>query len=276
MVKSSRKPFVAATMGAGLALALCGGTARAEDGFSGDFSVSHNSHFISYGFDVWGGGDEFFGDRSTTFVNTDLYFTKGNLTLFGNLWADVNNNTVSGIGGSLQEVDVNVGANYAVGPVTFGVMYGRWIYGGDSEGILDLSVALNDADMLFEGFALNPKLLVHIRNDKGAGQVSEGAAIVLSIGPSVTLGPESFPVSLTIPAGVAFFTDDDFQGGTDGGYGYAYVGGSLGLPLSFVPEDYGAWSVNFDLIGYFTSTDAIPTNPAKNFLTGSVGLKLVF
>ncbi len=276
MVKISGASLRAMTMGAVMGLGVCASAAKAEDGFSGDLSVSYNSHFVSYGFDVWGGGDEFFGDRSTTFVNTDLYFTKGSLTLYGNLWGELNDNVVSSIGGSIQEIDANFGATYALGPVTLGAMYGFWNYGGDSEGILDFSAALNDADMLIKGFAFNPKVLVHIRTDRGAGQVSTGSAVVLSLGPSFALTGAEAPLTLSLPAGVAFFLDDDFQGGTKGGYAYSYFGGSLGIPLAFIPSDFGTWGVNFDLIYYLTQADAIPGNVEENFLTGSVGIKLAF
>ena len=99
---------------------------------------------------------------------------------------------------------------------------------------------------------------------------------MLSVGPS-------FPVwgdfSLSIPAGVAIFTDHDFQGGTkagDGGVGYGYLGASLSAPLSFIPPAYGAWSANFDLVEYFNDKSYIPGNPQSDFLTGSFNIKLGF
>ena len=58
--------------------------------------------------------------------------------------------------------------------------------------------------------------------------------------------------------------------------GYGYFGGSLSTPLSFIPSSYGAWSANFDLIAYFTNKNAIPSNPAQDFLTASFNVKVGF
>jgi hypothetical protein len=271
----------AAALGAALVLGMGSTGAFAGDGFSGDLSVSYNSHFISYGSDVWKGGHKIFSNNSPTFVNGDLYWTKGNLTLTGNVWFDLIGGNGDGVananplGGSIQEVDLNIGAAYTLGLVTLSATYGRWNYGSDSEGIVDLAASFNDADMLIKGFAINPKVLFHIRTDRGAGQLGDGTAIVLSVAPSLSvLGP----VSLSFPAGVVFFTDDQFQNGLPGssGYGYSYVGASLAYTLDFIPKGYGTWSVFTDWIGYFTEKDAIPGNREQDFLTADVGIKLAF
>ncbi len=107
----------------------------------------------------------------------------------------------------------------------------------------------------------------------GNGSQKIGSAVVLGVGPTFPLFDD---FTLTIPAGVAFFTTDDFQGGTEGGVGYGYFGGSLATPLSFIPANYGAWSANFDLIAYFTNSKAIPSNPVENFATASFNIKLGF
>ena len=253
-------------------LALGSTSAFAEDdAISASVGASYNSHFVSYGADVWGGGDAFFGSRSTTFVWGDVGVALGDgwSTNFG-AWADVNKNVPSGIGGSIQEVDVYLGATYAVDIWTFNATYQAWSYAADVEQVMDFSIALNDAD-LFLPFALNPKATFHIRVD-GNGAQKEGTAIVLGVGPSFPLD-DTF--SLSIPAGIAFFADDNFQGGAGETVGYGYLGGSLGIALPF-PSTYGTWSANVDLIGYFTSPAAIPGNVKSDFLTASFGVKVAF
>jgi hypothetical protein len=240
--------------------------------------VSYNSHFISYGADVWGGGTDFFGDRSTTFVsgNITLAATE-NLAFNIGAWSDINDNIESEIGGNIQEIDVWGGVSYKFfNMVTAGATYQRWNYARDVEQIVDLTLALDDSSLLGK-FALNPGLIWHIRTS-GNGAQETGSAVVLSIGPSLALPGVAMieKPTLTFPAGIAFFATDDFQGGTEGGYAYSYLGASLGIPLNFIPSDYGTWAVNFDVIGYFTDEDAIPNNPDQNFATGSVGLALSF
>jgi hypothetical protein len=246
--------------------------ATAADKVSADLGISYNSHFVSYGADVWGGGGDFFGNKSTTFATgTVTVKLTDSLSVNTGAWADINDNTTSSIGGNLQEVDVWFGASYAIGPVTLGATYQSWNYAGDVEEIVDLSIGLDDSAYLKQ-FALNPSVVWHIRTS-GNGSQQTGSAVVVGVKPGVKLTKD---LSLGFPAGIGFFTTKDFQGGTQSGYGYSYLGASLGYPLSFIPADYGAWAVNFDLIAYFTDDDAIPGNPAQDFVTGSLGLTLSF
>src|SRR5690606_15299614 len=98
----------------------------------------------------------------------------------------------------------------------------------------------------------------HFRIDGNGGQ-EEAEAFVFSIAPSFQLTEGDYALTLTIPASVAFFTDE-FQGGDDG-FGYASIGATLGVPLAFIPAEYGEWSAAFNLTYYFTDDDAIPGNP---------------
>jgi len=262
----------AVACGALIALFFGGGASAAEN-VSADVGVSYNSHFISYGLDVWGGGNDFFGDKSTTWLWGDLAIKATDaLTFTLTVWSDNNNNVPSAIGGHIQEVDFDPGFTYAFGKVTAGATYNAWSYAGDVEQSVDLSLGFDDTGLLMPGFALGPKIVWHERFS-GNGAQKLGSAFVLSVGPSFALG-DGF--SLAIPAGIAFFTTKDFQGGTKSGYGFSYVGGSLGYGLDFIPSSYGKWSVNFDLIAYFTEKNAIPSNPKQDFLTGSVGLKVAY
>lgn len=247
--------------------------AQDDDFVTGSAGISVNSHFVSYGADVWRGASDFYGKNTTTFVWGDAAFAFDALTINLGIWADVNDNAPDLLGGSIQEIDWTLGFTYAAGPVTLGMYYQNWNYASDVESVLDFTVGFNDSGLIAPDFALNPKATWHIRMD-GNGAQEKGSVIVLSVGPSFPLGDST--VTLSIPAGIAFFVDDDFQGGTADGYGYSYFGGSFGLPLSFIPESYGAWSANFDLIAYFTDKDAIPGNPKSDFLTGSLGLKVVY
>ena len=117
--------------------------ASAAENVTGDLGISYNTHFISYGFDVWGGGTDFYGDRSTTFIYGDLFIkVTDSLTISFGAWADINRNVPSAIGGSIQEIDVYPGITYTVGRFTLGATYQAWSYAGDVEESIDLSVAL--------------------------------------------------------------------------------------------------------------------------------------
>jgi hypothetical protein len=231
------------------------------------------SHFVSYGADVWGGGNDFFSDESTNFVWADVAVDLSPFTLNFGVWSDNNNNVDSPLGGPIQEIDVYAGISYSIDRFTLGAKYQEWFYGGDEERIVDLSVAFDDSDLLFDGFALNPSFLAHFRID-GNGAQEEAEAFVVGIAPSFQLTEGDYALTLTIPVNVAFFTDD-FQGG-DSGYGYSSVGATLGVPLAFIPVEYGEWNAALNVTYYMTDEDAIPNNPEDDFLTGTVSISTSF
>ncbi|MES1991360.1 MAG: hypothetical protein V4441_10475 [Pseudomonadota bacterium] len=243
--------------------------AFAADRVSADMGISYNSHFVSYGADVWGGGNDFYGNNSTTFVYGDLYIAPTEASqIFLNVWTDNNKNVPSAIGGSLQEIDLNIGGSYKFGIVTVGAAYGSWNYASDTEESVEGSIALDDSG--FSPFSLSPKITYHERTSANGAQ-GLGAVILGSIGHTFPLGDDG--VTLTVPLTVAFFTDDF---GAEDGYAYTSGGVSLGVPLNFISPDFGAWSMNFDIIGYTTDSGALPGNLEEDFITGQVGLKVAF
>lgn len=259
---------------AAVALVAASGSAFADSAVSGDFGYNVNSHFVSYGADVWGAGDSFFGKATTSSFYGDLAVkATDSLSLTLNVWSDINDNVTSGIGGNLQEIDFNPGIAYTIGDgFSSSLTYGAWSYGGDVEQVLDFGLGYDDSAMWGGGFALNPHVTWHYRLD-GNGAQKIGSAVVVSVGPSFPL-MDGF--ALTIPAGMAFFTTNSFQGGTESGLAYGYFGGSLSAPLAFIPATYGAWSANFDLIGYFTDKSMLPGNVKADFVTGSFNVKVGF
>src|ERR1043166_6747891 len=93
---------------AAVALLAGSGSAMAAENVSGDIGYYFTSHFVSFGADVWGGGGDFFGSKSTSSIYGDVAVKlTPALTWSVNAWSDINSNVPSGIGGSLQEIDVN-------------------------------------------------------------------------------------------------------------------------------------------------------------------------
>src|SRR5258708_6728408 len=94
----------AVACGALIALGL-GARASAAENISADVGLSYNSHFVSYGVDVWGAGNDFFGDKSTTWLWGDLAIKATDaLTFTLTVWSDNNSNVTSGIGGPHHEI----------------------------------------------------------------------------------------------------------------------------------------------------------------------------
>lgn len=237
---------------------------------SGSLALAYNTHFISYGADVWGAGTDW--DDPIFNPSIELGFDLGNgFSAVLGTWWDVNNNS-SGAGESpigsnqIQEVDVWAGVGYATGDWSFSLVYQEWLYAGQSERIVDFSVGY--AYSIGE-IALDPSLTIHSRIDGGdVLNLEEGFVAVLGIAP----GTQAGPVSLSFPLAVAFNTDD-YHGG-DSGFTFASAGVSASYPLEFLKM--GDWSLDVGLTGYLTSEDTTPGNPDEAFVTGSAGVSLAF
>ncbi|BAM03378.1 hypothetical protein [Phycisphaera mikurensis] len=260
-------------------------------GISASVGGAYNTHFVSYGFDIWGAGTDF-GDNATFNPTFDLAIDLGSEILgedfaplvasFG-IWADINNNAPDTIGGDLQEVDFYYGLGSGYGDFAFSVTYQQWIYAGAVEQVLDLGIAYDDSGLWDNGFAFNPSVLIHKRlsgananftgEDGVTPRSSNGFAYLLGVEPAFDIiDNDAFPMSLSIPVVVAF-GDDEFY--TEAGFAYVSVGAQFAFPLSFIPADLGEWGVSAGVTGYFTDEDAIG-NVDDSFLTGNVGLSLAF
>ncbi len=227
---------------------------------SGTLSLDVNTHFISYGADVWGAGSEF---RDALFnPSLELVWALPADTSFSlGTWWDVNGNAVSNIGKNIQEIDVWAGLSKSFGAVDATLLYQQWYYASDTEQIIDLILGF-DAPF-------SPSITIHGRPDAGASGGDEGVVTVLGAGYDFEAGPVAF----SIPVGVAFATDG-FHGG-DAGFAYTSVGLQGSMPLG-IPSEYGEWALNAGITFYYTDDNVIPNNPDDAFLTGNIGISCAF
>ncbi|MEX1048631.1 MAG: hypothetical protein WED15_03820 [Akkermansiaceae bacterium] len=267
-----------------LALAVATGTATAgvtetmttapapsvaEDVISGVLKLDFNSHFISYGADVWGDGSSM-SDPTFNPLLELAFALPADLTLTLGTWWDVNSKVDSSIGNKIQEVDVWAGLSYSFDKLTVSATYQAWMYGNDTEEILDFKFA-------YDTF-LSPSLTIHQRLAQGAANGDEGTVLVLGLSHSLDAGP----VALSFPVNIAYFLTDDFHnsplaGGSDDGFGFVSVGVAATLPLTpYIGDAYGDWSLNGGLTYFLTDDGVIPNNPQDNFLTASLGLACTF
>lgn len=239
-----------------------------EDNFSGTLNLDYNSHFISYGLDVWGDGNDLEGPT----FNPSLELTWGlpaDFSLILGTWWDVNGKVPSAIGGKLQEIDVWAGLGYKVGDLSITALYQNWIYGSANEQIVDLKFA-------YDCF-LSPSLVIHNRVDPGASGGNNGTVVVAGISHSLEAGP----VTISFPLNVAWFVDDDFHPGSiDSGIGYGSLGVNATLPLTFLGESAGEWNLHGGFTYYLTDSDVVGNTragrPDNDFLTANIGIGCAF
>lgn len=235
-------------------------TAEVGSAVSGSLAFTANTHFISYGADVWGAGSSW----DDVLFNPSLELSwalPGDTSFILGTWWDVNDNAVSNIGRTIQEIDVWAGLSKSFGAVEATLLYQQWYYASDTEQIIDLILGL-DAPF-------SPSLTIHGRPEAGASGGDEGIVTVLGAGYDFEAGP----LSLSIPVAAAFATDG-FHGG-DGGFAYTSIGLQASYPLPIAVE-YGEWSLDAGITFYYTDDSVIPNNPDDAFLTGNIGISCSF
>ena len=221
---------------------------------TGNLTVLYETHFISYGQDVWGIGNSW--KDALIHPSLELDFNLGGgWQAYVNTWWDVNSLGVTTIGSQIQEVDVNAGVYYTSGKWKWQLGYGAWNYGSQTESVIDFKVAYANV--------LNPFFAIHGRIDSGIA-FDNGAVGQVGIAPALTLGPValSFPVTLS-------FDTHDFHGG-DAGFAYASAGITGTIPITkHISAIIGATY-------YHTNQSVIPGNPTENFVMGSGGFSVAF
>ncbi|MEO5916719.1 MAG: hypothetical protein ABIS50_21000 [Luteolibacter sp.] len=263
-----------------LALALVTGTAFAgeekpttmapapvaEDVISGVLTLSANSHFISYGNDVWKDGSS----MSDLGFNPSLEFTiklPENFSLILGTWWDVNSKGAPSLGGDIQEIDVWAGIGYTYDKFSITTTYQAWNYNKGTEQILDVKLAY--------ACFLSPSLTFHNRLDEGGSGGADGTIAVLGLSHSIEAGP----FSISFPVNFAAIVCDNYYGGaagSDSGYAYTSIGAQASYPLAFMGETYGKWALTGGLTQYWTNGPVIPGNPTNQFLTYNFGLTAAF
>jgi len=101
---------------------------------------------------------------------------------------------------------------------------------------------------LGEDFGLAPHVLVAFETEGGADAGTQlGMYLELGIEPSFEIFKlgEDYPVTLSVPVTLGFSLDGDYYESTtdDDFFGYLDVGADFGIPLAFIPSDYGSWTL---------------------------------
>ncbi len=235
-----------------------------ESKFSGTLNFDYNTHFISYGFDVWGDGNDLSGGTFNPSLELTWKLPAGFSAILGTWW-DVNSKVDSAIGGNIQEIDVWAGVGYTVGDFSVTALYQTWNYASETEDILDIKFA-------YATF-LNPTLTIHNRLDEGASGGNDGTIVQLGLSHSVETGP----VTISFPFTLAYFLEDDFHpASTDSGLGYGSIGVTATLPLKFLGSEYGDWNLHGGINYYVTSDDVVANFVDDEFFTANIGIGCSF
>ncbi len=249
-------------------LLATGAQAQEEESSPFAFSVSldYNSHFMSYGFNVWADetqdiGDAFLFEPSAS-VSYDISETQG---LYTGVWFDINSlgddpDVGPDLGDSVQEMDLWIGYWVSLSDFTFDFTLQSWQYLGEVEGIFDLTVSYDTL--------LAPYIKAHNRFDDVGGQEH---GTIFEVGATLYEG-ECEGLSYSFPVGIGFSFDDYHVAGEQG-YAYSFIGASASYVI------YRCDGADVDIHGgltYYDTKKATTGNPESGYLTANFGVGLSF
>jgi len=209
------------------------------------------------------------------------------LTLFGGTWASLHSQETNHTASSLDafyELDWYGGlqAQFMDNKVTTRAFY--IAYSSPSDAFktvqeVDLSAALDDSEWLGT-FALKPSVLFATETENSAMGPERGQYLELGVGPGFPIvDSETMPMTLTFPIKVGLSLDDYYEVSdhNEDTFGYASTGAKLSFPLSFIPEDYGAWSATGGVnVYYFGNNTRKLNNEDEVWVVGTWGVSMAY
>ena len=142
---------------------------------------------------------------------------------------------------------------------------------------LNFKLAWDDSEV-FGKFAVHPWVNLAIETDRTSFGPNEGEGLQLGIAPTL-FATESGSFTLSAPAEIGLSLDDYYEngGGGENLFGYGSAGLLASIPLSFVPEGAGAWSLG--LSGkylFFSSTLEAANGSRSTYPVGMASLSVGF
>lgn len=143
-----------------------------------------------------------------------------------------------------------------------------------------LGAALNDSEWL-GAFAVYPSVLFAIETDNTAFGTEEGQYVGIGFRPTYTVDAiENYPISLAMPCTIGLGLDNYYEIDEDmneDNFGYFQGGFTASVPLAFIPEDFGAWSVSAGVSVYTFGRNLDAANQGQDpWVVGTWGFSMAY
>ncbi len=151
---------------------------------------------------------------------------------------------------------------------------------------IDLALTFDDAPIWkqlgVKNLALSPSVLVAIETDGGSDAGDDlGVYGEIAIAPTLyTVESTQYPITLSLPVILGLSLDNYYEN-TDGEsdfFGYLQIGVEAGVPLPFIPQEYGVWEASAGIHGIFLGdtaqdiSEAFGTGDDEFSLFGTIGI----
>jgi hypothetical protein len=135
--------------------------------------------------------------------------------------------------------------------LTFGVTYTAYMSpNGFFRTVEEVAFGLSLNDSKWLGpFALNPSVLLAVEtNGQADAGADKGVYLQLGVAPGFALLSDTkTPISVSVPLTLGLSLSDYYErigvGGSDDTFGYFSGGITAGVPLAFIPADFGSWQL---------------------------------
>ena len=209
------------------------------------------------------------------------------LSLFGGTWASLHSQETNHQASSLDAFYENdwyggLQAQFMDNKVTTRAFYIAYTSPSDAFKTVqevDLSAALDDSEWL-GAFALKPSILFATETQNTAMGTESGEYLELGVAPSYPIvDSETMPMTLTFPVKLGLSLDDYYElsENNEDTFGYASTGVKLSFPLTFIPEDYGAWSASGGVnVYYFGNNTRTLNHEDEVWAVGTWGVSMAY
>ena len=153
------------------------------------------------------------------------------------------------------EVDLYAGVSASSGRMSFDVFYTNYsspngAFGSVNE--LGIGFGFDDSGLWGDsGFSLNPsaQLAFELGDNSADGGVSKGVFFAIAVEPGMELSNTPVgSVAISFPIELGLSLGDYYElGGDDETFGYLSTGVGVSIPLGFMPDGFGDWSLNTGL-----------------------------
>ena len=229
-------------------------------------------------------------EESGLIVQPYAEFTAGivdGIDVYAGIWNSVHSETTGDNNTHWFEADIYAGVS--IGEQILGlpgfaldVSYVNYTYPSDAAGQyeeIDVSVSYDDSA---NDISFSPYALVAFEFDTTAPGDDEN--IYLELGGELEfelVESDTYPVALTVPLTLGLSLDEYYvdDGGDNEFFGYFSVGANVGVPLPFIPREYGQWSAAAGVTFFLLNDNAEGLDDGDNDnynVAGTVGFALEY
>ena len=283
-------------MGAFAVMAICTGTAQAQEEAevnTGNVSFSAGVDFTTHYFfrgalqEDQGLITQPYGEMGATLFESDGIIKE--LDMYAGIWSSFHSEetfamTTNDGPDSWYEADLYVGTSATL-PANFSADLSYIAYTSPNDAFdtiqeIDLGLSYDDSEWWGDsGFALSPSATFAFEVDNTLLGSDEGTYLGLGVSPSFTVvDSEDYPITASVPVTVGLSLDDYYDlNNDDDTFGFASVAPGLSMPLSFMPNEFGDWTLSAGAEFFFLGDNNETLNNGDDFeAVGSIGISMTY